>query len=186
MAEAKQLSNASGRLRFSYGFGVGESSDLPAQQPFSQTPVNSAGGGTSSSLAPGEVCVSSKPTCPDNLNTHNQACCTKRRKPTSLHPSVLTACQWRIVQVISSAAGAPLSRAQIAQQAGCCLQTVKRALPVVSRLGLVKVRHHFLANGGQVPNSYVVTAKGRRSLAAYVDAQGGTPAAYAYASSPGP
>ena len=67
--------------------------------------------------------------------------------------------------VFVRAAGEPLSRKSVATRANCCDRTVKRAMPKLVKLGLVKVKHRFMEDGGQLSNAYFVTAKGRRILA---------------------
>ena len=77
----------------------------------------------------------------------------------------LTRCQSQIMAVFTRAAGEPLSRKSVALRANCCDRTVKRAMPKLVKLGLVKVKHRFMADGGQLSNVYFVTAKGGRILA---------------------
>lgn len=88
--------------------------------------------------------------------------------------------------VAAQAGGSPLTRAQIAEAAHCCTQTVKRAMPVLVDLGVLTVHNRFCKNGRQLPNSYYVTAKGKRSVARFVDARGGPEAAYSCMALPGP
>ena len=78
----------------------------------------------------------------------------------------LTQSQKRIIQAIADAQGEPISKAKIAEIAGCCEKAVERSLALFRRAGLVEVAENRYENGGQLSNSYWETAKMRALMGA--------------------
>lgn len=72
----------------------------------------------------------------------------------------LTSAQLKVLGAIAVAGGRPVSRRELAENAGCCGKTVDRAIGRLKDSGLVEVREMRRADGGQDANVYVLLSAG--------------------------
>lgn len=81
---------------------------------------------------------------------------TSKIKSVSSPAPRLSASQLRVLGAIAAVGGVSLTKDRLAELAGCSKKTVDRAVSRFVREGLVKVRPHYAANGGQLANEYVI------------------------------
>lgn len=83
-----------------------------------------------------------------------------------MDPSHLTPCERRLLQLISRQGelhGVAQSKHDMAEQLGCCVKTVDRAVASLRRRALIEAAPRFSETGGQLSNMYRVTLLAQRT-----------------------